>query len=62
MKQTYFDMLSRLRAIRDNLYLTEAVTDEHWIHAKISSIESLLEKLGHDIEEIEPVEANDELF
>jgi hypothetical protein len=55
-------MLSRLRAIRDNLYLTEAVTDEHWIHAKISSIESLLEKLGHDIEEIEPVEANDELF
>jgi ribosome assembly protein YihI (activator of Der GTPase) len=62
MKTTYFEMLSRLHAIKENLYLTESLVDEQWISSKIGNIETLMEKLGHDIEEVEPVEMIDELF
>jgi len=62
MKTIYIEMYSRLKAIRDNLYLTEANLDEHWVSSKISSIEMLMDQLGAHIEECEPVDAIDELF
>ena len=61
MKQTYFEMYARLKAIRDNLYLTESLVDEQWISSKVSAIETLLEQLGAHIEEAEPLEMIDEI-
>jgi len=62
MKTTFIEMYARLKAVRDNLYLTEADLDEQWVSSKISSIEMLMDQLGAYIEECEPVDAIDEVF